>query len=193
MCSRFEIEGESDRIEERFDLVEGPEYMPAAEVRPTDRVPVIGPDRRAIMMRWGLEVSWDRKPLINARAETLARKRTFLPLLAHRILVPASAYFEWRAEGKAKIKTRIARKDRDLFAFAGLADGSDFTIVTCGPAPEIANIRTRMPVILEPEGEAEWLDAASPFDTVARLLTPLPGEQLVARELVAPPRQGQLF
>lgn len=195
MCSRFEIDGESDHLEERFDLDEMPPgYMAMPEVRPTNAVPVIDHDRRAIMMRWGLETSWDNKPLINARAETLAQKKTFVPLLGNRLLVPASAYFEWRRDVSAKIKTRIARRDGELFAFAGLTDGKAFTIVTCVPSPEIAYIHTRMPVILKPEDEAAWLDPDAEFGHVAPLLAPYPGALLEAREVAPPPpRQGQLL
>ena len=63
------------------------------------------------LLGWGLGVDWTAKPLINARAETLAEKRTFRPLLERRCLVPATAYFEWRKDGKARHKNRIRPED----------------------------------------------------------------------------------
>lgn len=192
MCSRFEIDGESDHFEERFDLTVPPDYMPAPEVRPTNRVPIIEPGRRAVMRRWGLEVSWNTKPMINARAETLAERKTFMSLLNNRCMVPASAYFEWRKDENGKAKMRIARRDGDVFAFAGLYDDDRFTIITCAPSPEIAHIHGRMPVILEPEAEAPWLEAAS-FEEVAELLKPYPGNQLEATNADPPPAQRRLL
>ena len=134
--------------------------------RATDQALII--DRRlgegpgARLLGWGLPVEWDAKPLINARAETLAEKKTFQPLLDARCLVPATAYFEWRKASAGKLKNRIAPSDGGLFAFAGLMDGRRFTIITCRPAPEIAHIHGRMPVILDRRAEPKWIDPGVP-------------------------------
>ena len=143
---------------------------------------------------WGLAVEWNAKPLINARAETLREKKTFLPLLENRCLVPATAYFEWRKDGPALRKNRIGTKSRNVFAFAGLTDGERFTIVTCLPSPGIAHIHNRMPVILMAQAEQRWLDLVNPYVAVAGLLRPYEQNVLVANE--EPPsevRQLNLF
>ena len=67
------------------------------EIRPTDVVPVIAPNRygaRTVYpMKWGYT---GRSLLINARSETAADKWTFREDWArHRCIVPASWYFEW--------------------------------------------------------------------------------------------------
>lgn len=67
------------------------------EMRPTDVVPVIAPDRygnRAVFpMKWGYT---GKTLLMNARAETAAEKPTFREdWQKHRCIVPASWYFEW--------------------------------------------------------------------------------------------------
>ncbi len=147
----------------------------APELRPTNRAPVIAGGRRAHLLVWGLPAPWNDKPLINARAETLARKKTFRPLLGNRCLVPATAYFEWRGEGRRKLKMRIAPADGGLMAFAGLTDGDHFTIITCAPAPAIAHIHDRMPVILDAGAEEPWLDLGLPFTAVDALLVPYAG------------------
>ncbi len=124
---------------------------------------------------WNDSPSWDSRPLINARAETIDVRKTFRPLLANRCLVPASAYFEWRRQDGRKLKCRIAPRGTGLWAFAGLTDGEFFTIITCSPAPAIAHIHGRMPVILERRAEGDWIDASKPFEEVAPLLTPYSG------------------
>jgi len=194
MCSRYELNSTSREIAQRFQLDQLPAMANMAEVRPTDQALVIEAGGESRMLAWGLTVSWDKKPLINARAETLAEKKTFQALLGNRCLVPASAYFEWRRDGKARLKNRIAPDGAAPFAFAGLVDDDRFTIVTCAPAPEIANIHNRMPVILSRQGEAGWLNPDSPFADAAKHLVSYEETALEALEDTAPPSpQPDLF
>ncbi len=191
MCSRFEINARPRDLAGRFGLDAPPPAVNAADLRPTDQALVIdrlGDDRgasaglRVRLLGWGLAVDWTSGPLINARAETLAEKPTFRPLLDARCLVPASAYFEWRKSGPARHKNRIQPAAGDIFAFAGLTDGERFTIVTCAPAPAIAHIHERMPVILDRRAEPRWIDPAQSFEDVAGLLVPYAVGELTADE-----------
>jgi len=201
MCSRYEFNGTFEEVVLRFDIPAGaaalPEFSPMAEVRPTNVVPVITNDNTIAPLRWGLKVDRDTKPIINARSETLAEKRTFQPLLENRCLVPATAYFEWRKDGKLKIKTRIQPNKGELVAFAGLVDEDNFTIITCAPSPSIAYIHGRMPVILDPGSEAAWLSSDNAYEDVAKFLTPYANDKLEAEEVGSPPakqkKQGDLF
>ena len=201
MCSRFEINNTLENVALRFDISTNatlmPEFAPIAEVQPTNEVPVVNNDRQILPLHWGLKVDWNNKPIINARAETLAEKQTFQPLLENRCLVPATAYFEWRKDKKLKIKTRIQPDNGELVAFAGLIDDDTFTIITCQPSPSIAYIHGRMPVILDPASEAVWLSADNAYEDVAKLLTPYPDERLETEEIANLPtkekKQGDLF
>ena len=195
MCSRYELNTTNlEHVSLRFGASNPSGVAPLPEIRPNNRAPVIKPGGQIEMLRWGLENSWDGKPLINARSETLAKKKTFIPLLENRCLVPASAYFEWRKDGQQKIKTHIAPVDRDLIAFAGLFDDDRFTIITCVPSSAIAHIHGRMPVILERQCEQDWLKEEFPFAHVHNLLTPYPNGALLAREITPPPPpQRDLF
>ena len=186
MCSRFEMEAGAGAIAQRFSLAAPPPLANAPELRPTDPALVIAPEGPCLL-GWGLSVEWDAKPLINARAETLSRKKTFRPLLESRCLVPATAYFEWRKDGGARRKNRIGLADGTLFAFAGLSDGERFTIVTCRPSPAIAHIHDRMPVMLAAEAEARWLDPGVSFADVSGLLVPYQAGPLKAEEKTPPP------
>lgn len=194
MCSRYELMATPRQLAERFDLAGAPSDLACAEVRPTDRALVIAADgdRQGRALGWGL-MSWDGKPLINARAETLTERKTFRALLERRCAVPATAYFEWRQDGQRRLKNRIAPADGGIVSFAGLRDDDRFVIVTCPAAPTIAAINDRMPVILGGAAEDLWLDPKTPFDAVAWMLLPFAG-RLNAQEKTPPsPRQGDLF
>jgi putative SOS response-associated peptidase YedK len=191
MCSRFELNAQPRELARRFGLKSPPPAPNAPEFRPTNQALVIdgggGPVGR--LLAWGLVVTWDKKPLINARAETLAEKRIFRPLLGSRCLVPATAWFEWRKLGRAKLKNRIAAAAGDIFAFAGLTDGERFTIVTCGAAAAVAHVHHRMPVVLDAEAEAAWTDGDIPFAAVKGLLKPYAGALATIED--APPGIGR--
>ena len=193
MCSQFELNTRPDDLTRCFDLDGVPDRLIQGEIRPTNYTICVGPDG-SFMNRWGLKVDWDSKPLINARAETLNKKRTFLPLLNSRCLVPASAYFEWRREGKVRFKNRITIPNLRLFAFAGLTNGENVTLVTCQPVPSIAQIHSRMPVILSSDDQKTWIDAERDYHDVAHLVLPRLDLELTAdEEAPSSPRQGDLF
>ncbi len=193
MCSRFEINARPRDLARRFGLATEPAGYAIGEVRPTNEVLTITGDGSR-PMPWGLKVDWDTKPLINARAETLTEKQTFRPLLENRCLVPAEAYFEWRKDGKARLKNRIHPAAGGIFAFAGLHDGERAVIVTCAPAPDIAHIHGRMPVILSQADEMRWCDPKLTFADVAALLHPTAPGALAADEDTPPqPKQRDLF
>lgn len=192
MCARYELSASPRMIMERFALDAAPPVPNKQEMRPTDQALVIGRDG-AGLLRWGLEASWDGRPLINARAETLAEKATFRPLLENRCLVPMTAYFEWRQANGRKLKNRISVNNGDLAAFAGLTDGRAFTIVTCAPAPAIAHVHDRMPVILDPADASAWADPNRRFAQVAPLLVPYAGGLTAAEDAPPAPAQGSLF
>jgi putative SOS response-associated peptidase YedK len=185
MCSRFELNADSRDLAGRFRLTVPPPMPSRCEARPTDSVLVLGSDD-ARLMPWGLAVEWQAAPLINARAETLAAKPTFRSLLAGgRVLIPASAWWEW----PRRVKTRIALVDQPVFAMAGLSDGRRVVIITCAPAAGLEAVHDRMPVVLTPEAEAAWIDGGTPFDAVSPLLRPHEGPFAATPEAA----QGDLF
>ena len=192
MCSRYEMDAEPQEVARRFGIeLPLPPLPQGPEICPTNRALVIagGP----LVQGWGLPASWDSRPLINARAETLSERKSFRPLLGSRCLVPASAYFEWRRQDGRKLKNRIAPRAAGLWAFAGLTDGEFFTIITCSPAPAISHIHGRMPVILDRRAEWDWIDGAKPFGQVAPLLAPYSGGGFKVEEDDAQAPPGPLF
>jgi putative SOS response-associated peptidase YedK len=194
MCSRFQLNSTREELARLFDIVDLPEPFPTGVLHHSDPALVILPGRYGAIQRFGIPAPWDaRKPLINARAETVAEKVTFQPLLERRCLVPATAYFEWREVNGRKLRNRIRLGERP-FVFAAVADDAHFAVLTCAPAASIAHIHDRMPVILDGAAAARWLDPALRFDAVADLLRAAPDDAISAEEEAsAPPRQGELF
>jgi putative SOS response-associated peptidase YedK len=199
MCGRYElIDGQ--RVYIRFNVTVPNEpvqpVLPNLGVRPTQQVPVLLTDHELTQMKWGLVPSWSRDEktsytTFNARAEGIESKASFKrPLVSQRCIIPASAFFEWSGTKGHKTKYRIARKDEELFGFAGLYDtwkspsGYELktcTIITTTPNKVLEPIHNRMPVIQLPEEEDEWLnlDLIEPHDIVP-YLRPYPDELLEA-------------
>lgn len=176
MCSRFQLNHPLAEIMARFHLRVPPPWPNATEFRPTDRALVVAADG-ARLLGWGLKVEWDNSPLINARVETVREKPTFRRLLGNRLLVPASAWWEWDG---AKVKMRLAPTDGGLLSFAGLYDGDRFVILTGAATPDLAPVHDRMPLLVD----ERWLQGGAP--------------RVVETPIVAvidqpPPRQADLF
>lgn len=197
MCSRYELRSPHQNIIERFGLlptaVDVIRSLGGSEIRPTDPALVIGHDQTPEVLKWGLDVPWQKAPVINARAETADGKPTFIPVLNRRVIVPASAYFEWRRSGTEKIKTRISTEDDSVIAMAGFRTDDRFTILTCSPTPSIAHIHNRMPVLLTHETTAEWLNPDNSFADLKDLLKPYAGSFDVVEVTTGKLRQTDLF
>lgn len=157
--------------------------------------------------QFGMTPYWARKPmdLINARAEgdknpgndpgyagpnQIFLKKAFLkPLQSQRCLVLADAYYEWSS---AKKPFLVYLQDRQRpFAMAGLYDYwknpetkeilASFTIITTTANPMLQSIGVkRMPVILPPGYEKDWLKADHSLARVLHFLKPLASEKMNA-------------
>ncbi len=194
MCSQFELIQQPADLAARFGLTAPPPGVNMSVIRPTDQAMVIRMSGKAMLYGWGFDVSWDTKPIINARSESLTEKKTFRPHLENRCIVPATGYFEWRKVNGAKHKNRIRPTDQKAFGMAGLVRDDRFTIITCPPSPDIAHIHNRMPVILAPGSERDWLDPSQDFKSVAHHLVPYDQAPMSAWEdQPPPPRQGDMF
>lgn len=197
MCGRFTLTTDPAELQDAFPEVAFPEQLaPRFNIAPGQPILVLANDggRRADFFLWGLIPSWAKEPgigrrLINARAETLAVKPAFRAAYRYRrCLVFADGFFEWRLAGGRKIPYFVRLKSRRPFAFAGLwemwhaPDGSvvySAAIVTTQPNEVLTPLHDRMPVILEPQALALWLDPAPQSPTrLQPLLRPYPAGEM---------------
>jgi len=178
MCGRYVQFLPAEALARLFGTVNPlPNLAASWNVAPTQQAPVIrlhpqSRERHLDALAWGLvphftkDLKAARRP-INARAETLATSGMFRGALAQRrCLVPADAFYEWRAEADGKQPFAIARQDGQPLAFAGLWEGwrapdgtalRTYTIVTTGANAPMRALHERMPVILEPADWEAWL------------------------------------
>jgi putative SOS response-associated peptidase YedK len=205
MCGRFTLTDPSPRrLTQRFDL-DGTfeiDERPRFNIAPTDPVIAIrrteAAKNQAGRLRWGLVPGYwaekkGQRPLINARAESVATQAAFRESFERRrCLIPADGFYEWRTDENGKQPIWFSRPDGELFAFAGIwaelrpKEGDPLTscaLITCAPNDVVRPIHDRMPVLLDPEVESTWLDPDADEDALLELLRPAPPQALDLREV----------
>ena len=189
--ARFPAVSESIEIRRRYNVAPGDDVLAVTTSKEGEA--------RGELLRWGLVPSWAEKPdtglrMINARVETVRERPAYRRAFERfRCLIVADGFYEWRPSPSGpKQPFHITRRDDGLFAFAGLWSiwhGPDertlrtCTILTTAANSALEPLHDRMPVILRPEDEAHWLDAATPVDALPALLTGLRPAQTALREV----------
>ena len=187
MCGRYTLKKRPEELRKKVPFQgDSRALSPRYNIAPTQWAPVITADRKLTLMRWGLIPSWAKDPaignrMINARSETLDIKPAFGRLLRHhRCLIPADGFYEWKKIGRGKQPYYIQINQGEPFAMAGLWDhwqdphGTEletFTIITTEAPPVMRELHPRMPAILAPGAQDQWLDHNSPCDPLPQLLT----------------------
>jgi putative SOS response-associated peptidase YedK len=199
MCGRMTQQTDTSEIGRIFradvmDADPGERY----NVAPTQPVTVVleRDSRRVVEShRWGLIPPWATTPaagsrMINARAETVERSPAFrVPFLRRRCIVPADGFYEWQRLGRVRQPYLIRREDRVPLAFAGLwsvwpdpISGEwlrSCSVITTEANDAIAELHDRMPVILDADDIATWLDPGRPDRATLRaMLRPAPSDGL---------------
>ncbi len=201
MCGRFTLSVNPTDLQAAFPDFSMPAgIQPRYNIAPSQPVLVLpnNSQRTADYYVWGLIPVWAKDPsigshLINARAETLAEKSSFRGAYKYkRCLIFSDGFYEWKAQSGSKLKIpyHIRLASSQPFAFAGLwdewlsPDGSQIkscAIITTEPNALMSSLHTRMPVILQPEAYAEWLDPSPQKpETLQHLLVPYPAEHMTA-------------
>lgn len=199
MCGRYTLTVSLEELLLHYSL--NPERVPFHEPRfnisPSQMVMSIIHDGQANRMgelSWGFIPSWAKEPknrTINARAETLLEKPAFkIPFLRKRCIIPADSFYEWKTTGTGKQPMRIMLKSEGIFSLAGIYDTwtspdghkiSSVAIITTEPNEVVAGIHNRMPLILNPEDEAVWLNRSIQKPGVLTpLLRPFSAENMKA-------------
>lgn len=193
----------------------GPRY----NVAPTQPITVVTQrdDGRFVEAhRWGLVPPWSERPsgaaasrMINARAETVARRPAFrASFLRRRCVIPANGFYEWRREaGRRQPQPYLIapRHPDGPLAMAGIwapwrdpASGEwllSCAVVTTAANATVGELHVRMPVLLARDAWPIWLDPMNTdADFLADLLQPAPDDLLalapVSRRLNSPHNEG---
>lgn len=189
---------------------------PHFNLAPTQLTPVVfvrDGSRRIELFRWGLVPFWAKDvkstlkySLINAKAEEVDQKRSYQGAFrARRCIVPVTGFFEWKrpsSDTELKKPFAIHASDHSILSLAGVWEHwtdpnpldpaqreiFSFSILTTEANALMKPIHHRMPVILDPEVEYDWLNpklGGTKEDTkrLLSLLKPCPAERLKAYEI----------
>lgn len=193
MCGRFAAFSSADAIADQLAIQvisAGARLLPPSwNVAPTNEIAVIikpdadegtvggGCGLELTTARWGLsggQRNWQvgrGSGIINARAESIAHKRTFADAFVHRrCLVPIDGYYEWQTldnqtaeKSKRKQPWYFTNPDGGLLLFTGIFNVTDAGLnvaITTMPANRImAPIHHRMPTVLDPAQIDIWFKA----------------------------------
>jgi putative SOS response-associated peptidase YedK len=203
MCSRFTLNlGDAINLSKRLGIPLGSETpdQDRFNIAPSTGITALRAGAAATL-HWGLIPHWSPRdrassaPLINARSETIAQKPSFRTAWKNRqrCLIPTSGFYEWEKDGRARLPWIFARSDGAPLVFAGLwdrwQDPVDHTVIeSCAVLTTTANrmlgrIHDRMPVILDPEDAARWLDPDISAEDAISLMRPFDADRMIETAL----------
>jgi putative SOS response-associated peptidase YedK len=190
MCGRINIIDSPGMQQLLRDLGIDLQLPVGVNVAPTETVGIVrqipgtaSEQRELQQARWWLTPAWakqvDQKyAMFNARSETLASSRAFRrPFASQRGILPVSSFIEWRLEQGVR-QPWLVTTENGALALAVLWDEwqgpaeqalLSCTVVTTEAPAVFQPWHSRMPVILEPDERARWLDnsqAIASSDTV---------------------------
>jgi len=148
-------------------------------IAPTQMIPVFTAEQGKAM-RWGMVPPWSREAgsryaTFNARSESVADKPAFRHAWenSQTCLVPALGYYEWKGEKGNKQPYFIRPQNDEPVVMAGLWEHwtsqqqslYSCTIITQPSGGKLADLHSRMPVMLELDQAEQWLnDGVAVFD-----------------------------
>lgn len=170
--------------------------------------PVISMDKpeHFQLFSWGLIPSWFKKQgdldqirmmTLNARAETIFEKASFKTAVTRRrCIIPVDGFFEWMHVGSKRFPHFIFPAEGLVFSLGGLCDTwvnqitgelhQTFSIITTEANPmmeKIHNSKKRMPLILDPEKEFQWLSPVLSKENIQEFLRPFPEQGMKAHSI----------
>ncbi|WP_416308524.1 SOS response-associated peptidase [Neptunicella sp. SCSIO 80796] len=185
MCGRLNVI--DDPLVKWVGLVLGIDFGVTTnpDLRPTQDVSAVintSAGYQQLDTTWGIKPGWSKSLLINAKAETVATKRTFANAFhKHRCLIPVNGWYEWRDEGGArKQKYLFSAFDDSPMLMAGIyypnETGSQLVTLTTRANTNCAEIHNRQPVIIPADDIDYWFGART--EDLNPLLEPLSAEKI---------------
>jgi putative SOS response-associated peptidase YedK len=192
VCGRFVRFSNADVIGELYGLRGVPTLEPGFNIAPSESVLAIrnNPDtgeKEAVTLKWGLVPRWAKDPaignkMINARAETAADKPSFRDAMKkRRCLIITDGFYEWRRKPPPSQPFYFKLVTGGPFTLAGLwerwQDPKGVVLESCAILTTAANglmapVHDRMPVIVDPDDYARWLDPGADVEKITDLLKP---------------------
>ena len=167
MCGRYLTPDEA-ALERAWNLHAPSGYRQSYNLAPSQLAPVLLPGADGgfalAMLSWGFQPHWAKRAWINARSETVFSSRAFAAAAKrYRCLVPAVGWYEWQGASTPRQPWLFHLDGFRPFAFAGIytpaaeSEAGNFAILTTEAAGPLAEIHSRMPVVVEESGQRRWL------------------------------------
>ncbi len=206
MCGRFTLTTPAAEWASLFD-VEPLDVDPRYNVAPTHDIIVVRRAEQhgapeAVLLRWGLIPGWTDSPeefrlLINARSETIGSKPSFTDAFRNRRCVAvADGFYEWKTDVGRKCPFWIHLPNGQPFGIAAIWDRwsnssktggvgplESCALVTTEASEDLADLHTRMPVVLDSEQVTRWLDPRTNTEELTDLMRPGRAGKFHAREV----------
>lgn len=165
MCGRFYLDlGDLwDLIGDIEESENRKEYSPGMDILYQDKNEEFKWDR------WGIQVDFLNRPIINSRIEKLYESGFFLEdFEQRRILIPANSFFEWKKRGKTNTRYEIGLEDNPVSFLGGLyrlnEEGKrEISILTMASFGDMEKIHHRMPILLKKDERKHFLEEEGKF------------------------------
>ena len=223
MCGRMNIsdhEGIQWLLEQLGLVLPEAQFTPKFNVSPTAAIWGLSVTRAALTlepMQWGFVPPWAKegqfkRPLFNARAETLWEKPSFKNLIRrYRGIVPVNGFYEWNraSRGDSRQAHYITVDGAPAMALAALiqmhGDGyKQCCLITTESNDQMRAVHNRQPIIIAPDKIEAWIenddadfinDCLTPIDSGSFNITQVSDYVNNARndgpECLAPPQANQ--
>ena len=201
MCGRFSLEEYPKTILENFDLPTYPKYSEEIfssreNITPSANILTVFNSENTYElgeMHWGIVPPWAKpgqfkRPLINARSETIWEKPSFKNLVAsNRCVILANSFYEWNRDENPKLPYQIKMKYQQDMAMAGIYQISkegelQCCIVTMQANEQMATIHHRMPVLLSGDHVTSWV-ASDDVDTLDKAINESSSTELTTNKM----------
>ncbi len=212
MCGRYKLTTDRKRLKEAFLWLDENEYfdihgpVEQSEIFPGTQILGFNNKWQPEEDLWTIcDKTWDGKwvSAINARSESIVSVPMFRDAFqTDRVLIPATALFEWQEQPDGSKKKFEIWFDEPVFAFAGVARDCEIkgvdtrctVIITTRPNEifeEIHNTKKRQAVVIRREDHEKWLDPKTSVDELQKLMQPLPSAETHFKEADPTPSQEQ--
>ena len=160
MCGRYRIDTNYRDIKEIYQiLTDDDEPYFVGDIYPSNQAPIFTADSLLpFFCKWGFD-NYDKKLLINVRAETVTDKPMFSAHFKdNRCVIPCIGFYEWDS---AKNKYYFTRADGKLLYLCGFCKSTggvnSFAILTKNATPPVAQFHHRIPVIVDETNKSAYL------------------------------------
>ena len=163
MCGRFTLSSNLADLKNEFSNNLSGNFPAKYNISPGQTSAVIFFYRnqyKLLNIEWGFKTFRNGNLIINARSETINRKKSFQELIKfQRCLVPANSWFEW---SKPKKPYLIKNKENKIISFAGLFKIDEngekkFIIITSEANGYLRKIHHRTPAVVKQKDFMNWL------------------------------------